>query len=352
MEPGQQRRCHEPHPFEQGALPHRCAPLHADIGSIDLVERDERLKGSRIGFFADDFDVSVVQSQRDSEASDRPNEEPLRSYLQAAALCRSFPPDATFGEWEQTTAEVLLYYSKEASNYQRRLTTEAMHTALSTIEGVVDCRRVLALAQPYIDDVMLAAYTAYLDGEEAPAVNLLELRAAKLCADRLRLIRNPPPLPTPEALEARQHAEQVFASLYGLITQGVGGREDELGELRRYVGVRDPDSMFSISKGTIVRSLRGLFTLDRQPPLLIHGPGGVGKSTVLAQFVSEHAQYHETLKFPLCFLDFERATLSPRDPFSILREMMRQLRYQLSGKNESASELESALSQERALRRS
>ena len=316
------------------------------------MELDERLKGSRIVFFREDFDSSLAQLEQDREVASGPTDEPLRSYLQAAALCRSFPADATFGEWTQTTAEVLLYHSTEASNNQRRLTTEAMQMALQTIEGSLDCRRVLKLARPCLDDRMVMAYTSLLDGDEVPATNLGELRTAKLCADRLRLIRNPPTLPAPESLEARQHTEQIYSSLLGLTAQGVIGREGELDELRRYVGVRDPESMLSVSRGTIIRSVRGLFSNNRQPPLLIHGPGGIGKSTVLAQFVSEHAQYQDELKFPLCFLDFERATLSPRDPFSILREMFRQLRYQLSGSDPSIQQLESALNEERARRRS
>jgi hypothetical protein len=61
-------------------------------------------------------------------------------------------------------------------------------------------------------------------------------------------------------------------------------------------------------------------------PLLIHGPGGVGKSTLLAKFLLDHLTETEPRdRFPYAYLDFDLSALSPREPLTLLAEAARQL---------------------------
>src|SRR6185437_4573035 len=78
------------------------------------------------------------------------------------------------------------------------------------------------------------------------------------------------------------------------------------------------------------RKIRGLVrrirNLREQPPLLICGPGGVGKSTLVAKFVIDHYDSIDTAdRFPFAYLSFDRAALNPEQPSSLIREIIRQI---------------------------
>ena len=62
-------------------------------------------------------------------------------------------------------------------------------------------------------------------------------------------------------------------------------------------------------------------------PLAIHGPGGIGKSALVARFVLDHVDGDgERLRF--AYLTFDRAELDPQYPLTLVREMVRQLALQ------------------------
>lgn len=75
-----------------------------------------------------------------------------------------------------------------------------------------------------------------------------------------------------------------------------------------------------------------------QPAVLgIHGPGGSGKSSLLARFILDTSGPHTPQRVPFAYLDFDRATLESRKPGSIYAELLRQLSLQGSGGGEAAA---------------
>jgi hypothetical protein len=99
------------------------------------------------------------------------------------------------------------------------------------------------------------------------------------------------------------------------------GRTDELKQLRAYAGILPPGSRLEATK----RALERILSLREKPPLLIHGPGGVGKSTLLGRFILEHARAHEADRFPFAYLNYDRPEVAPGDPLTLLIEAVRQL---------------------------
>lgn len=98
------------------------------------------------------------------------------------------------------------------------------------------------------------------------------------------------------------------------------GRDRELAKLRRYVDVLpSPSWPEAVSRG-VARNL-----LKNRPPLLIYGPGGVGKSALLARFILNHVQVNETDRFPFIYLDFDRPDVAASEPLTLLIEAVRQL---------------------------
>lgn len=99
------------------------------------------------------------------------------------------------------------------------------------------------------------------------------------------------------------------------------GRTKELQTLRDYVGILPPGTL----GGWLTRSVQEIFDWKKKPPLMIYGPGGRGKSALVARFILEHANLPDTEKFPWAYLDFDRAVLQPDEPLTLLMETIRQL---------------------------
>jgi Trypsin-like peptidase domain/Effector-associated domain 1 len=98
------------------------------------------------------------------------------------------------------------------------------------------------------------------------------------------------------------------------------GRGRELAKLRRYVDVLPSESPVEAFGRWAERGLH-----KKRPPLLVYGPGGVGKSALLARFILEHAQAHEEDRFPFVYLDFDRPDVVDSEPLTLLIEAVRQL---------------------------
>ena len=129
--------------------------------------------------------------------------------------------------------------------------------------------------------------------------------------------------PLPSVEEVRSHMEwrrllQPFRNLAGVHFQG---RRVELERLRNYVGVLPPGSVAALVR----RQPWTVLDFYARPPMVIHGPGGSGKSTLIARFLLEHAELPDPERFPFAYLDFDRVGLAPEEPLSLLAEIYRQL---------------------------
>ena len=57
---------------------------------------------------------------------------------------------------------------------------------------------------------------------------------------------------------------------------------------------------------------------------MVYGRGGLGKSTLLAKFVLDHA-LDQLRPFPFAYLDFDRAGIDASQPLQLLIEVARQV---------------------------
>jgi len=108
------------------------------------------------------------------------------------------------------------------------------------------------------------------------------------------------------------------------------GRRQEMADLRKYVGVLPPESLLA----RLSDKLFGWARPDVQPALSVSGPGGVGKSALIARFMIEHSRVPEQFRIPFGYLDFDRPSLSMSEPATLVMEMLHQLDLQFpeSGK--------------------
>jgi hypothetical protein len=112
-----------------------------------------------------------------------------------------------------------------------------------------------------------------------------------------------------EWIEGRLALLETLRPLREITRDGCVGRETELRRLEEYVG-GPPDQR-----------------LTDRPPLLVYGVGGVGKSTLIAQFLLDLADRSETTAW--AYLDLDRPSLSSYEPLTLLTDVIRQIGAQL-----------------------
>ncbi|MFK0254032.1 AAA family ATPase [Streptomyces sp. NPDC090445] len=112
-------------------------------------------------------------------------------------------------------------------------------------------------------------------------------------------------VPDPEQVQRRLERARLLQPLRHLVRNPFCGRAAEIEELRAYA--------LDDTGGPV-----------RQPPLLIHGLAGVGKSTLLATFLLD-IRDDVPGGFPFAYIDFERPTLSVHEPATLIAEAARQL---------------------------
>ncbi len=142
-------------------------------------------------------------------------------------------------------------------------------------------------------------------------------------------------LPSAQTLLACLAHRDLSRSYEHLLTQGFVGRTRELQRLRDYVGVLPADSHTEAVK----RQLRAWFKLERRAPLVIHAPGGMGKSALVGQFLEEHAQLPEAQRFPFAYLALDNASLRVAEPFTLVIEAMSQLQSQFHAREDEFRDL-------------
>ncbi len=169
-------------------------------------------------------------------------------------------------------------------------------------------------------DVLYRVMREQLTGKAAPLEDMaLEgLHSLALVSGWLRAAGFPD-LPDEEALNRRIAWLTLLAPFELLVGDHFRGRAAELARLRAYVGVLSPGS----AEGPA--TVRSSAPQEDLLPLVISGPGGVGKSTLLARFILDHARALERDRFPFVYLDFDRPGVDGAEPLTLLIEALNQL---------------------------
>ena len=151
---------------------------------------------------------------------------------------------------------------------------------------------------------------------------------------------------------ARETLLQPFRHLTGKWENGQFvsyfiGRETELNLLYEYLAVQPPKSLFDYLKRVVsqISNSASQFVSGKSGhhlPLLIYGPGGIGKSTLLAKFLLEHLTGNTAEKrFPYAYLDFDLSILDSQEPLTLIAEMARQFAVQYSSSSSQWEKLRS-----------
>jgi hypothetical protein len=132
-------------------------------------------------------------------------------------------------------------------------------------------------------------------------------------------------LPDRRYILARIERLKLLEPLRRLIANGFEGRKQELADLRAYVDQLPPEDV----REALFRASSWLCDVFRDRPILVlYGPGGSGKSTLVAKFVMDHAGHGLKAPMPFVYLDVEHPGMMPPTTDAMVVEALRQCRIQ------------------------
>jgi hypothetical protein len=132
-------------------------------------------------------------------------------------------------------------------------------------------------------------------------------------------------MPGQEDVDKLIKERTVLAAFEHLVVANFTGRKQELTVLRKHIRSRTNAK----SEKGIVEKVTGWFsTISSNPVLSIYGSGGIGKSALVGSLLKEVAHTKKEERGAFAYLAFDQPTLRIENPYTILIEIVSQLKLQ------------------------
>ena len=287
----------------------------------------------------EDILARYAQKRREKE-SGSPKQESnpqLQSYLQAAAVLHCFEPDTLHpldSQYEHPQVRLLLYdhithVAGGVGSGSFALKMPVRQQALKQLGDKAAMATALkANPQRTMTDLQKAfdAY-AHSEGSQYDLAGMKYQQLTMLCQLVTWLDGLDPQLPLLSTLLPLLERKSLLAGFEHLVDDNFMGRQDELKQLREFIHLSEA------KHSLLNKVLKDLITNnpvpERKPILSICGPGGIGKSALLAHLLMENSVGKKAQRIPFAYLAFDQPTLRIEAPFTILLEAISQLELQL-----------------------
>jgi hypothetical protein len=276
-------------------------------------------------------DIRDLLAKKRSDPAEPIAEDRKRLYRQAAAVLvslkapESLQPvggEGRHGEAEQTLTQDLIPATGRNFDGKVMLHPDARRAAIMELPTIKSRQRALDANPAERTGSLQLQLERYLLNVEIP----LDEQPPEQLDETLQIVTwlegalpNLPPIEQVQGRLARRSFVAPFESLAGDAV--FRGRRKELDQLRSFIGVLAPDALLTRVKSWASDWVRP----NAMPALSISGPGGVGKSALVARFMLEHSRLVSDARLVFAYLDFDRSVLSVTEPETLLAEILNQL---------------------------
>lgn len=282
-------------------------------------------------------DIIKLIEDQSREPVESIDEELRRRYYHAAAVLVSLKQPELLqpvgkggvaGEGEKALREDLIPATGRGFDGKVMLNPEARRKAMAELNTVEARERALSANPHERNGSLQRQLERYLVHREIP----LAEQPPEQLDETLQIVTwlqgILPNLPSIEEVQRRLAFRSFTAPFESLAGDNIfRGRKKELDQLRSYIGVLPPDSRLTRLKVWAHDWVKPAV----MPALSISGPGGVGKSALVARFMLEHSRVVPDARLLFAYLDFDRSVLSITEPETLLAEMLYQLDLQFQG---------------------
>ena len=299
------------------------------------------------GLTTDALLAAIQAKPPQSTVADGTQREDAQPWRLAAAVLQVYDPGSLvpFGAPRtERAADVLQPESVRAVGWRdkryRTLLSDVRIAALAELGDRASMRRALAANPDREMTGVQVLFEAWLDDALQPEKlgygKLEDLR--QLYEWGLERFGNLPRRADFDQLRARRAGLALFEHL---VDESFVGRERELQRLRDFVGVVEP-SLWTQLRAFLFDGPRG--------PLVLCGPGGVGKTALIGRFLMDHVENRHIGWFPFAYLPFDSEILDVRQPWTLLAAAADQLSVQVmpAGTDAAPREIKSAFLKFRA----
>ncbi|WP_189636795.1 ATP-binding protein [Rhizobium phaseoli] len=276
-----------------------------------------------------EFAASSADDVWSDDPDDDPSDPDRWAWAEAAAVTSTYDPerlvptsvDATDKGRARIVIESIPVNMTEGSN-EWTLSENIRLRALERLSTPEALRRARANNPGPPSDPVNVALGALIDGHSVKLGDRQDpARLRPILQAAGWLVRTDLQLPSLIELHADLERTKLLAPFRHLTRGFFAGRDVELARLSTYVESRD---------GSIPRAL------------FLHGPGGMGKSALIAHFIIAHSNRDAArldIGRPFIYLDFDRPELDARDHLGILLAIARQIPPQFPPARKQVKEL-------------
>jgi hypothetical protein len=277
-------------------------------------------------------------------------------YMLAASVLDSFDPAAIQPflldesqslDYDELLAKAVLTQVGPTA-FEWRLSDEARKASLRILAKHDKLQQALAMNPGRRKNTYQKVFEQYIHGE-APSLDVQSLEQLQASLQAVRLLSDVvPEMPDESAVTALVRKQTFLQQFRVLADEHFFGRSNELLQLNEFVDAL-PVSGYSRLRRAVISFASDQLGMDsfvKTPPLMIQGPGGIGKSSLLAKFLIEHADRGVQNNLVFAYIDFDRSAIWPDEPLTVLADIAGQFASQASSNGADLLQLQQDINEE------
>jgi hypothetical protein len=265
----------------------------------------------------------------------RKSRDDMDAYILAASVLDSFDPETIQpfpvngpdgGDYDALLSKAVLTQLGPTA-FEWRLGDELRRSGLRILGESGLLRQALDANPGRRRNIYQTIFEQYVDGL-APSLETQSMEQLQASLQAVQLLSGVvPAIPEEETVAALVRKQAFLQQFRVLADDHFFGRVNELQQLDAFVDAKPVSGLRRLRRAaaSFVSEQFGMESFVKTPPLMIHGPGGIGKSSLLAKFLIDHADLGAQNSLVFAYIDFDRGAIWPDEPLTVLADIAGQL---------------------------